>query len=92
MQFNIKSISNDKKLKENLECDINNDDRDVCIKTDNLVELYKIKRNKKITNKIINTMIGLTKKNKGMIKYNIYTNIEKFLCSNEKKNAIIQFK
>ena len=92
MQFSIKSILKDKKLEEKLECDITNADRDVCIKNDNLVELYKIRRNKKNTYKIINFMIGLSKKNKGILKYNIYTKIEKCLCLKEKKNVIIQFK
>jgi hypothetical protein len=92
MQFNVKSILKDKKLEEKLECDITNIDRDACIKTDNLVEIYNIKRNKKNTNKIINCLIGLSKKNKGILKYNIYTKIEKYLCLKERKNVIIQFK
>ena len=53
MQFNKKSILKDKKLEEKLECDITNVDRDVCIKTDNLVEIYNIKRNKKIQIKLL---------------------------------------
>ena len=92
MQFNKKSILKDKKLEEKLECDITNVDRDVCIKTDNLVEIYNIKRNKKNTNKIINCLMGLSRKNKGILKYNIYTKIEKYLCLKERKNVIIQFK
>ena len=91
-QFNAKSIEKDKNLEEKLECDITNADRDVCIKTDNLVELYKVRRNKKKTSLIINLMMRLSNKNKNIMKYNIFTNIEKFLCSNEKKNVIIQFK
>ena len=91
-QFNAKSIEKDKKLEAKLECDITNADRDVCIKTDNLVELYKVKRNKKITSLLINLMMRLSNKNKNIMKYNIFTNIEKFLCKNEKKNVIIQFK
>lgn len=91
-QFNAKSILKDKKLEEKLECDITNADRDVCIKTDNFVDLYKINRNKKITSKIINLMMELKKHNKGIMKYNIFLNIAKFLCQNEKKIVIIQFK
>lgn len=91
-QFNAKSILKDKKLEEKLECDITNADRDVCIKTDNFVDLYKINRNKKITSKIINLMMQLKKHNKGIMKYNIFLNIAKFLCQNEKKIVIIQFK
>ena len=91
-QFNAKSILKDKKLEEKLECDITNIDRDICIKTDNLVEIYKIKRNKKITGLLISLMMRLSKRNKKIMKYNIFTNIEKFLCLNEKKNVIIQFK
>ena len=91
MQFNIKSILKDKKLEEKLECDISNADRGVCIKIDNIVELYKIKRNKKDSNKIINLIMNLSKRNKGIMKYNIFTNIEKYLSSNEKKTVLIQF-
>ena len=92
MQFNIKSITKDKSLEAKLEYDISNIERGVCIKTDNFVDLYKIKRNKTITNKLINLMIRLTKKNKNIMKYNIYSSIEKFLCQNESKKVIIQFK
>ena len=92
LQFNIKSIIKDKKLEEKLECDISNIERGVCIKNDNLVDLFKINRTKKITNKLINLMIGLTKINKNIMKYNIYSSIEKFLCLNESKKVIIQFK
>ena len=91
-QFNAKSISKDKKLEEKLECDVTNIDRNICIKTDNLVEVYKIKRNKKVNGLLINLMLRLSKRNKNIMKYNIFTNIEKFLCLKEKKNVIIQFK
>ena len=57
-----------------------------------MIALYKIKKNKVIANKIINLMINLKKKNEGILKYNIYSNIEKFLCQNERKNVIVQFK
>ena len=92
MQFNAKSILKDKILEDKLECDVTNVDRDTCIKFDSLVELYKVNRNKKNTNKIINLMMNLYKKNKNILKYNIYTNIEKYLCTNERKNVIIHFK
>ena len=36
--------------------------------------------------------MGLSRKNKGILKYNIYTKIEKYLCLKERKNVIIQFK
>ena len=92
MQFNAKSILKDKKLEQKLECDITSADRDFCIKSENFVELFRIKRNKKITNKIINLMMRLSKNNRSIIKYKIFANIEKFLCLNERKNIIIQFK
>ena len=92
MQFSAKSITKDNILEEKLECDITNTDRDVCIKIDNFVELYKVNRNKKNTNKVIDLMMKLSKKNKDIMKYNIYTNIEKFMCTNERKNVIIHFK
>lgn len=91
-QFNKKSIIMDKNLEKKLEYDISNLDMDICIKSDNFADLYKIRRNKKITNKLINVMMNWNKKNKNIMKYNIYTNIEKFLCANEKKNVILQFK
>ena len=39
-----------------------------------------------------NGIAKVNKKNKNFMKYNIYTNIEKFKCNKERKNAIIQFK
>ena len=92
MRFNIKSILKDKELEQKLECDISNIDKNICIKNDNIMNLYKIKRNKNIMNMIINIMMNLSKKNKNIMKYNIYTNIEKFLCPKEKKTVIIHFK
>ena len=93
LQFNKKSIMIDENLKKKLEYDISNNlDTDICIKIDNFVELFVIKRNKKVSKELINLMMHLNKKNKNFLKYNIYTNIEKYLCPKERKNAIIQFK
>ena len=92
MQFNAKSISKDKKLEQKLECDLTSADKDFCIKAENFVELYRVKKNKKIGSKIINLMLGLSKKNKNIINYKIYINTIKYLCANERKNIIIQFK
>jgi hypothetical protein len=91
MQFSSKSILKDKQLEEKLECDLSNADKKICIKTDNFIDLYTVKRNKKKTNDIINLMIHLSEKNKEIMQYNIYTNIEKFLCEKEKKKIILQF-
>ena len=91
-QFNKKSIIMDNNLEKKLEYDISNLDMDICIKNDNFLYLYKIKRNKKLTNKLINVMMNLNKKNNNIMKNNIYINIEKFLCANEKKKVILQFK
>ena len=92
MTYNIKSINKDKKFQELLENDLINIESDACINMGNMIALYKIKKNKVIANKIINLMINLKKKNEGILKYNIYSNIEKFLCQNERKNVIVQFK
>ena len=91
MQFSSKSILKDKLLEEKLECDLSNADKKICIKTDNFIDLYAVKRNKKKTNDIINLMANLSEKNKEIMQYNIYTNIEKFLCEKEKKKIILQF-
>ena len=92
IQFSKKSIIKDKKLEQKLECDLTNVGKDVCFKTDNLCDLYKVKRDKKILNKLLNSLMSLSKINKDIMKYNIYTNIEKFLLKKSKKNVIIQFK
>ena len=92
MQFNIKSINKDKKFEELLESDLINVETDSCITMENMMNLYKIKRNKAISNKIINLLINLTKKNQRIIDYKIYSNIERYLCVNQRKNIIIQFK
>ena len=92
MQFNIKSIYNNKNLEELLESDLINTESDSGITMENLFDLYRIKRNKNITNKLINLMINLKKINPGIINYNLYSNIEKFLCDIDKKNFIIKFK
>ena len=93
LQFNKQSIVLDENLGKQLEYDISNNlDSNICIKNENFVDLFVVKRNKKITNEIINLMMNLNKKNNNFMKYNIYTNIEKFKCHKEKKNTIIQFK
>ena len=92
MLFNIKSINGDKKLEELLENDLFNFESGNCITMENMIDLYRVKRNKIITNKIINLLVNLKKKNSRIMDYKMYSNIERFLCINEKKNVIIQFK
>ena len=93
LQFNKKSIMIDENLKKKLEYDISNNlDTDFSLKIDNFVELFVIKRNKKLSKELINLMMHLNKNNKNFLKYNIYTNIEKYYFPRERKNAIIQFK
>ena len=92
IQFSLKSIKKDKKLQEKLECDLTGAGKDLCIKIDDFVSLFMIERNKKITSKIINLMIGLSKINKNIMKYNIYSYIERYFYSKIKKKVIIQFK
>ena len=92
IQFSSKSIKKDKKLQEKLECDLTGSGKDICIKTDDFVQLFMIERNKKITSKINNLMIGLSKINKNIMKYNIYSYIERYFYSKLKKRVTIQFK
>ena len=92
MVFNVRSISKDKKLDYLLESDLINFDKDSCITLENFMDTRAIKKDKDISNKIINLMINLKKINPGILKYNIYSHIERFLCKNSKKSVIIQFK
>ena len=92
IQFSSKSIKKDKKLQEKLECDLTGSGKDICIKTDDFVQLFMIERNKKITSKINNLMIGLSKINKNIMKYNIFSYIERYFYSKLKKRVTIQFK
>ena len=92
IQFSKKSIIKDKKIEQKLEYDLTNVGKDACFKTDNFCDLYLVKRDKKIINKLINSLMSLSRINKNILKYNIYTNIEKFLLKKYKKNVIIQFK
>ena len=92
IQFSSKSFSKDKEFENKFEYDLNNIDKAVCIKVDSFIDLYSIQRNKSITSLLINLMIHLGEKNKDIMQYNIYTNIEKFLCNKEKKKVLIQFK
>ena len=92
MVFNVRSISKDKKLEYLLDSDLINFDKDSCITLENFMDTRAIRKDKDITNKIINLMIYLKKINPGILKYNIYSHIERFLCENNKKSVIIQFK
>ena len=92
IQFSSKSIKKDKNLQEKLECDLTGAGKDICIKTDDFVQLFMIERNKKITSKINNLMIGLSKINKNIMKYNIFSYIERYFYSKLKKRVTIQFK
>ena len=92
MTYNIKSINKDKKFQELIDNDLINIESDTCINMDNMIALYKVKKNKIIINKIINLMMNLTRKNENIMKFNIYSEIERFLCQKERKNVIIQFK
>ena len=56
------------------------------------MELYNIKREKKQTNKIINLLMNLGRKNKDILQYEIFCYIEKFLCQKERKKLLSQFR
>ena len=92
LQFSAKRVASGKKLQEAFEYNESNDIKNNILKTDSFVDLYAVQRNNNTTNKIINLMINLEKRNKDILQYDIYSNIEKFLCPNEKKKVIIQFR
>lgn len=85
MQFSSKSYSKDKELEKYLE-------KNVSLKGEKIMKLYTIIRKDDISNKLVNLMMHLGLKNKDIMQYNIYSNIEKFLCQKEKKKVLIQFK
>ena len=85
MQFSSKSSLKDKKFKNYL---VN----DVSVKVEKMVKLYAIKREENLSNKIVNLMMKLGKKNKDIMQYNIYSIIEKFLCRKDKKKVMVQLK
>jgi len=89
MQFSSKSFLKDKEYENKIDYNI---DKISSIKADNFIDLYTVNRNKNISNTLVNLMMHLGEKNKDIMQYNIYLNIEKFLCNNEKKKVIIQFK
>ena len=92
LQFSVKSILNGKNLEEKLEHDLTEDDKNLSLNTDSFFDLYAIKRDNAITNKIINLLMNLGKINKDVLQYSIYSNIEKFLCPKELKKVLIRFK
>ena len=64
------------------------------LNSNNFINLFFVKRTKKSTTLIkSNIMVNLSLKyNKNFMDYNIYRNIEKFLCNNSKKSYYVQFK
>ena len=64
------------------------------INSNNFINLFFVKRTIKSTNLIkSNIMMNLSLKyNKNFMDYNIFRNIEKFLCNNSKKSYYVQFK
>ena len=62
------------------------------INIEKFVKLYYIERFNKNTNMLLNIMSFLSKMNKNFMDYNIYLNIEKFLCKKKEKINIVQFK
>ena len=64
------------------------------LNSNNFINLFFVKRTIKNTNLIkSNIMVNLSLKyNKNFMDYNIFKNIEKFLCNNSKKSYYVQFK
>ena len=64
------------------------------INSNNFINLFFVKRTIKSTNLIkSNIMMNLSLKyNKNFMDYNIFRNIEKYLCNNSKKSYYVQFK
>ena len=74
--------------------DIEYQNKENTLNSDTFINLYFVKRTIKSTNFIkSNIMANLSLKyNKNFMDYNIFRNIEKFLCNNSKKNYYIQYK
>ena len=74
--------------------DIEYQNKENTLNSDTFINLYFVKRTIKSTNFIkSNIMVNLSLKyNKNFMDYNIFRNIEKFLCNNSKKNYYIQYK
>ena len=85
LQFSEKSILKDKEIENAFE---NSLDKNMCIRGEHYFDLYAIQRDRNISSNLINLMMHLGEKNKDFMQYNIYTNIEKFLCKKEKKKII----
>ena len=92
MEFNIRSINKDKKLEDLFDGDLIDIDKDTCITIDDFMDSRTLRKDNNISNNIINLMINLKKINPDFLNHNIYSNIERFLCHNDKKSVIIQFK
>ena len=89
LQINVKSL-NDQGYRDIYKNIITYND---IIIQKNFLNLYKIIRTRKVTNKIINVMNKISVKiNKNFSDYNIFSKIEKFIVPNEKKVNIVQFK
>jgi hypothetical protein len=91
LQFSVKSIMCDEKLRLKLESD-RSTTTNIYLNIENIMELYNIKRDKKQTNKIIDLLMNLGRKNKDILQYEIFCYIEKFLCQKERKKLLIQFR
>ena len=91
LQFSVKSIMYDEKLRMKLESDLSNA-TNIYLKIENFMELYNVKRDEKQANKIVNLLMNLGRKNKDILQYDIFYNIEKFLCQKERKKLLIQFR
>ena len=92
MQFSVKSILNEKRLEDKLEHELSEEEKNLSLNIGSFFDLYTIKRDNDTTNKIINLLMNLGKINKDILQYDIYSNIEKFLCQKELKKVLIQFK
>ena len=89
LQINIKSLNDEGYIDKYKNIMTYND----IIIERNFLDLYKVLRKKKDSNKIVNVMNKLSCRiNKNFSDYKIFQNIEKFIVKNEKKVNIVQFK
>ena len=89
LQINIKSLNDEGYIDKYKNIMTYND----IIIERNFLDLYKVLRKKKDSNKIVNVMNKLSFRiNKNFSDYKIFQNIEKFVVKNEKKVNIVQFK
>ena len=92
MAFSKKSLNNEEY--EKIKSDVFYMSHEQALNNENYLKIFFVKRTIKSINKIKNNiMMNLSSKyNRKFMDYNIFKNLEKYICNNCIKNYIIQFK